>query len=325
MTTIKSRSPFIILLFVFFFAFSTMTNAQVPPRFYWHSLTGGKAVPVIGMFVNGNANPLDPSRHVTANAKIEATIVLTGFAQTFKISERAATLAILVPVGNISSEVFLGNQPIIDNANGFGDPMLEFDINIIGPKAIKNIPDLIRYEPGFSLDLLVDLAIPIGKYDNTQSLNLGQNRWYGRLASPIVWQIGPWIPSRRTTLEFTPSLWMFSDNTDFVGSTLSTDPMFALESHLTRDFHKDLWGSLDMILMTGGKASIDGVSGESLNMTGGGFTLGYHINDNLQFTLGYMTSLNDNDPTDLRMDSFKISLVFGWHPLIEGMNRLEEN
>ena len=245
--------------------------------------------------------------------------------QTFKISERASTFAILVPVGNISSEVFLGNQPIIDNANGFGDPMLEFDINIIGPKAIKNIPDLIRYEPGFSLDLLVDLAIPIGKYDNTQSLNLGQNRWYGRLASPIVWQIGPWIPSRRTTLEFIPSLWVFSDNTDFLGNTLSTDPMFELESHLTRDFHKDIWGSLDMILITGGKASIDDFSGENLNMTGAGFTLGYQINDNLQFTLGYMTSLNDNDPTDLRMDSFKISLVFGWHPLIAGMKRLEEN
>lgn len=325
MTTIKNRSLFIIFLFVFFTAIPSMLFAQVPARFYWKNLTGGKGVPVIALSVNGNANPLDPSHHVTANANIEATIVLTGFAQTFIISERAATLAILVPVGNLSSEVFLEKQPIIDNANGFGDPMLEFDINILGPKAIKNIPDLIRYEPGFSLDLLIDLAIPIGNYDNTQSLNIGQNRWYGRLASPIVWQIGPWIPSRRTTLEFIPSLWVFSDNTDFLGNTLSTDPMFELESHLTRDFHKDLWGSLDMILITGGKASIDDFSGENLNMTGAGFTLGYIINDNLQFTLGYITSLNDNDPTDLRMDNFKISLVFGWHPLIQGMKRLEEN
>jgi len=27
-------------------------------------------------------------------------------------------------------------------------------------------------------------------------------------------------------------------------------------------------------------------------------------------------------PTDLRLDSFKLSLVFGRHPLVEGMKRL---
>jgi len=36
-----------------------------------------------------------------------------------------------------------------------------------------------------------------------------------------------------------------------------------------------------------------------------------------------MATVNDSDPTDLRMDGFKLSLVFGWHPLVEGMNRLE--
>ena len=32
-------------------------------------------------------------------------------------------------------------------------------------------------------------------------LNLGQNRWYGRVGAPMVWQIGPWVPGRRTTFE----------------------------------------------------------------------------------------------------------------------------
>jgi len=296
--------------------------AQVPPRFYWHTLTGGKAVPVIGMSMSGNANPLDPSYHVVADVSFDASIVLTGFAQTFKLSDRAAFIAILVPAGRISSESNLANQSTRISANGFGDPMLEFDINIIGPKAIKNMPDLIRYEPGFSVDLLVDLVVPIGNYDNSKPLNLGQNRWYGRIASPIVWQLGPWIPSRRTTLEFIPSLWLYGDNSDFVGSTLSTDMKFQLESHLTRDFHKDLWGSLDMNWMIGGETSVDGVSGEKLDMLGAGFTLGYQLNENIQFTMGYLTSINDSDPTDLQMDVFKVSLLFGWHPLIAGIKRL---
>ncbi len=323
MAIIRNRMLVTILMITFFLSVSSQIFAQAPARFYWHSLSGGKAIPVIGMSMSGNANPIDPSHLVMPDAGFNAAVMLVGFAQSLPVSGRSATIAILVPTGRLSGDINLIGQQTKINTNGFGDPMLEFDINLIGPKAIKSIPDLIRYEPGFSLDLLVDLAIPIGNYDNSQPLNLGQNRWYGRIASPVVLQIGPWIPSRRTTLEFLPSLWLFGDNNDFVGSTLSTEPLFELESHLTRNFYKDLWGSLDFTWMTGGKASIDGVAGEKLDMMGAGFTLGYHFNDNLQFTMGYLTSVNDNDPTDLRIDNFKLSLLFGWHPLIEGIKRLE--
>lgn len=323
MTTFQRRFLLTLLLSLCFLAVSVEAFAQVPARFYWKSLTGSKAVPVIGMSASGNANLVDKSHLVIPGARFEAEVVLAGFAQTFPLFERAAFIAVLFPMGRLSGEATLFGTTFNSQANGFGDPMLEFDINIIGPKAIKNIPDSIRYEPGFSLDLLVDLAIPIGEYDSSQPLNLGQHRWYGRVGAPVVWQLGPWIPGRRTTLEFIPSLWLFSDNDNFVGRTLSTDPMFELEGHLTRDFHKDLWGSFDMTWITGGKATLNGVTGEKLNMVNAGFTLGYHINDNVQLTAGYTASINDSDPTDLRMDTFKISLVFGWHSLVEGMKRLE--
>jgi hypothetical protein len=77
-----------------------------------------------------------------------------------------------------------------------------------------------------------------------------------------------------------------------------------------------------MNYLAGGQSSINGNSGEDLDMLGMGFTLGYQLNENIQFTAGYMATINDSAPTDLRMDSFKLSLVFGWHPLIEGMKRL---
>ncbi|MCU0788886.1 MAG: transporter, partial [Verrucomicrobia bacterium] len=162
-----------------------------------------------------------------------------------------------------------------------GDPMLEVGYNLIGPKAIMNIPDMLRYEPKFSLDLIVDVYFPIGEYDSSQALNLGQNRWYGRVGAPIVWQIGPWVPGRRTTFEALPSVWFFSDNNDYVGQTLSTDPKFQLEAHLTRDFTEHFWGSLDTTYLAGGKSSLNGVAGDSLNTLAIGLTLGYQINDNL--------------------------------------------
>ena len=297
--------------------------AQMPARFYWKTLSDGNAVPLIVNSISGNTNPFDPAHIVTPGGSFDATMAIAGYAHTFSLFDRSAMAAILVPMGRVSGEVTAAGKTFNQSASGFGDPMFELDINVLGPKAQKNIPDAMRYEPGFSVDVLADLAVPIGEYNSNQPLNLGQNRWYGRVGMPVVWQLGDWVPGRRTTLEFLPAVWLFGNNTDYVGQTLKTDPMFQLDAHLSRDFTEQLWGSLDLVWYNGGKATVNGVAGEKLNNVGVGFTLGYQVNSNLGLTFGYKSTINDNAPGDLKMDAFMISLVYGWHPMIEGMRRLK--
>ena len=298
--------------------------AQTPARFYWKTLSDANAVPVIFESISGNSNPFDPAHDViSSDAKVDATMAIVGYARTFTLFDRAAMGAVLVPMGRLSGTGTVSGKTFNQAANGFGDPMFEFDLNVLGPKAQKNIPDALRYEPGFSVDVLADLAVPIGKYNNTQPLNLGQNRWYGRLGAPVIWQLGAWVPGRRTTVEFLPAVWLFGANDDYVGQTLETKPMFELDAHLTRDFTEHFWGSFDAIWYSGGQATISGGTGEKLNNSGFGATLGYAINDNLGLTIGYKSTVNDSAPTDLRMDNFTVSLVYGWHPLIEGTKRLK--
>ncbi|MBP9035182.1 MAG: transporter [Pseudomonadales bacterium] len=298
--------------------------AQVPARFYWKSLSGGNAVPLIVNSISGNTNPFDMGHTVTSGADFDATLIMTGFAHTFAIGDRSALAAIILPMGRISGDVVTpAGTTAKQSASGFGDPMLEFSLNLIGPKAQKNIPDVLRYEPGFSVDLLADLALPIGEYDDDQALNIGQNRWYGRVGFPVVWQLGDWVPGRRTTLEFLPAVWMFGNNTDYVGGTLKTDPLFQLDAHLTRDFTEHFWGAIDASWYSGGRATVNGVAGDKLNNVGVGLTLGYTINDNLNLTVGYKSTINDSAPSDLRMDGIMVTLVYGWHPLIEGSKRLK--
>jgi hypothetical protein len=299
---------------------SAAANAQVPPRFYWKTLQGTNAVPVIAMSVSGNTNPLDPSNSLDPASSVSAEVAIAGYAKMFPVWNKAAMLAVLVPMGRIEGEFLAGREA----SSGFGDPMVEFNINLIGPPPIMNLPDLLRYEPGFSLDLIVDLAFPLGQNDNTQSLNLGQNRWYGRIGAPIVWQLGPWIPARRTTLEIFPSVWLFGDNDDFVGQNLESDPTFELETHLTRNFTSKVWGSLDATYSSSGDVTIDdGMPTSGSDMTLVGFTLGYQLNDSMQLTIGYKSTLNnDTGSNDLQMSTFMISFTTGWHRLIEGVNRL---
>jgi hypothetical protein len=297
--------------------------AQVPPRFYWKSLSGANAVPVIFQSLSGNANPIDPAYVVSPDSSVDANVAIVGYARMLPLFDRTLTLAVLQPMGRISGETTVAGLTYNQAATGFGDPMIEAGINLIGPKAIRNIPDLLRYEPKLSLDVIVDLAFPIGEYDSDQALNLGQNRWYGRVGTPVVWQIGSWVPGRRTTIEALPSVWFFSDNNDYVGQTLRTDPMFQVEAHLTRDFTEHFWGSLDSTYVAGGKSTVNGVGGDSLNNLGVGLTLGYQITDNLSLTAGYMATVNDSDPGDLQIDGFRLSLTYGWHKIVEGQKRLK--
>ena len=303
---------------------SPQVLAQVPGRFYLQNLEGGNGVPLIFNSLTGNSNPFDPSHQVTPGASFDATMAIMGYAHTFALGDRSAMAAVILPMGRISGDASLAGRTAGQSASGFGDPTLEFTVNVIGPKVQRNIPDVIRYEPGFSLNLLADLALPIGEYNSDQALNIGQNRWYGRLGAPIVWQIGDWVPGRRTTLEFLPAVWLFGNNTDYAGGqTLKTDPLFQLDVHLTSDFTPSFWGALDFVWYKGGQATINGVAASKLDNVGGGLTLGYTINDNLTLTAGYKSTFNSSSPGELRMDGLMISLTYGWHPLIEGMKRLK--
>jgi hypothetical protein len=42
---------------------------------------------------------------------------------------------------------------------------------------------------------------------------------------------------------------------------------------------------------------------------------------NLSFS--YKSTIGDKAPDDLRMDMFMLTLVVGWHPILEGSKRLQ--
>jgi len=118
--------------------------AQMPPRFYWKTLSDANAVPLMVDSLTGNTNPFDPAHIVTPGGKFDATLALAGYARTFTLFDRSALGAVIVPMGRVGGEVTVGGRAFQQTASGFGDPMAEFDINVIGPRALKNIPDLLR-------------------------------------------------------------------------------------------------------------------------------------------------------------------------------------
>lgn len=302
------------------------------PRVYWHGLAGTNIVSFWYVNMSGNANPLDPSHVVRPNASIDANLAIAGYSKMLPLFGRSATASIMMPVGNLNANV--GGIPTSQQqgARGFGNPLLQLSTNLIGAPAMMNIPDMLRYEPTFTLDLLMSLALPFGTYDSSQVVNVSQNRWYGRVGLPMMKTFGPWVPGKRTTLEVLPAGWFFANNNDYAGQTLKTDPMLQLEAHLTRDLTETLWVSADVAWLHGATPTFQGASlasgfpsptGKGLDNVGAGFTVGFQASDNLMISASYNATVNGGSQ-DLKLDQFRLMLNYGWHPLVEGMKRLKK-
>ncbi len=271
---------------------------------------------------SGNTNPADPAHTVQPNGDFNANLTLVGYSRSFALCDRTALGSILVPVGNLEGEV-TGPVSWQGSARGFGDPVLQFDLNLIGTPAMRNMPALMRYDPCYTVDFVLNLGVPIGEYNKDSPVNIGQNRWFGRAGVPVMINLGDWVPGRRTTFEFLPAVWFFADNDDFLGQTMKNAPLFQFDAHLTRDFTPTFWGSLDAVWYNGAESTIAGLSGGSLNAVAVGFTLGYQINDNLMLTGGYTATVGDG-PGDLDLGVFRVNLIYGWHELFEGIGRLSK-
>ncbi len=303
-------------------ALPTPAFAQwLPPRSYWKPYNGMWAVPLLFQSLSGNVNPADPANVVNPGVDVDADILQAGFSKAVDLFGRAASATALLPMGRVEAS----GVPITGNesSSGIGDLLFEFNVHLNNARPIYNNPDQMRYEPGLSFNLIADLMLPTGEYENDQIANLGQNRWIGRVGVPILWQIGwktgnwlpvewqlgAWVPGKRTTLEVIPSVWFFSDNDDYVGGDLETDPMVQVEAHLTRDLDEHFWVSLDFNGLFEGESTIGGVSGRDLD----------------EFTVGYSTTVNDGGFNDIQADGFSISLTYASSKLWRGIERLEDH
>jgi hypothetical protein len=153
-------------------------------------------------------------------------------------------------------------------------------------------------------------------------VNLGLNRWYGRIAFPLTYNFGVFTRGYMKSLELIPSVWLFGENDDFLGQDLENDPMWQFEAHLTNDFTPSFFGSLDMLYRGGFQSEVNGVEvGEDLDIGNLGITLNYQVTDNLAIRTSFSSNVfGDND---LDNSMVRLQFVYAWHRDMENMKKLQ--
>jgi hypothetical protein len=274
-----------------------------------------------------------PGQYVYPNADVEGGIYIANYVRHLTLFDRPSSFLVTAIGGSIDADFnaqasldFLppGETPSVafsQSSTGFADPSAQLVVNLFGAPPLKRNYDLIDYEPTLTVDAAVMLALPIGEYDDDKLVNFGLNRWFGRIAFPVTYYFGAFSPGYRNSLELIPSVWLFGENDDFVGQKLDNDPMLQLEAHLTHDFTRTFWGSLDVLYRNGFQSEIDSVEmGEEFEIGDIGLTLNYEVNSSFSIKTGFSSNVFGND--DLNTSMVRMQFVYGWHKDYENIKKL---
>jgi hypothetical protein len=295
-------------------------------RSYWKAMDGTNIVGFQYLpfnVVTLASDAVDPVHYIYPEADVEGSLFILNYTRHLTVFGRAASLSGLVMGGTLDVEYFGGTPgaELRQSSHGFGDPSVQFTVNLFGAPTLPSFYHLAKYEPKVVLDVAILGAIPIGDYDENQFVNIGLNRWWGRIALPFTYHIGPYVPGYRSSIEIVPSVSLFAPNSDFVGVELENEPLYQVEAHVTHDFTSHFFASADLLYRHGALSTTDGVEAEDpLDALGVGFTLDFQLSDNSGMRYSYQSLIAGE--SDLDGDLLRVMGYFGWHALVENVRKL---
>ena len=141
--------------------------------------------------------------------------------------------------------------------SGLGDPRFRVSVNLFGAPALS-VKDFASYKQDLIVGVSLQVSAPLGQYDDSKLLNLGNNRWSFRPELGISKAWGPW------TFEVAPSMTFFTDNNDFFGgNNFAQAPIYAVQGHILYNFPSGIWMALDGVYFAGGRTALNGVKSDN--------------------------------------------------------------
>ena len=189
------------------------------------------------------------------------------YARSLDVAGRAAKIDFVVPYGFLSGSADVAGEPREREVSGLWDPRLRFSMSIFGAPALAP-REFASYRQDWILGWSVQVGLPLGQYDDTRVVNLGNNRWSVKPELGVSKALGRWA------LELAAAMTFYTDNDDYQGGrTREQDPVYTIQGHLVHTFPSRIWLAVDGTYYEGGAATIDGVaSGDSLSSSRLGFT-----------------------------------------------------
>ncbi|WP_410500250.1 transporter [Chitinibacter sp. S2-10] len=251
-----------------------------------------------GALANSAASPLKDSQ-LKVNTEVLA------YARTLDVWGKSAKFDAILPYSHLSGTAMVAGQPRERNVAGFNDPLMRLSVNLYGAPALS-LPDFRSYQQDLIVGASVQLSAPLGQYDSSKLVNLGNNRWFVKPEIGVSKAMGDF------TLELSAAAFFFSRNDDyFGGKTLKQDPIYTAQLHGTYHFSNGIWFSLSSAYDHGGDTFVNGVSSDNQSDNWRlGATLSLPINKNNSLKIYGSNGLVTRRGTDF--DLFGLLYMYRW-------------
>jgi hypothetical protein len=271
---------------------ATVAKAQdAEPRSYSNTPIGLNFL-IAGALYSQGKLAFDPDLSV-ADANFHSKTGLLAYVRSFDFAGQSAKLDVVVPATSFAAWGLVDGQPRERDMAGLGDPRFRVSVNLIGAPALS-VTDFANYRQDLIVGVSLQVSAPLGQYDDSKLLNLGNNRWSFKPELGISKAVGPW------TFELAPSVTFFSDNTDFFGGhTFAQAPFYAVQGHILYTFQSGAWFALDGVYFSGGRTSLNGVKSDNEQRNSrAGFTVALPIDRQNSLKLSASTGVMTRTGSD---------------------------
>ncbi len=201
---------------------------SLEPRSFTNSPVGLNFL-IAGFGYQEGTIAFDPSLPI-ADAQFHSTTEVVGYVRTFGVWGNSAKFDVIVPYTSFAGSGVLAGQPRQRVMSGYNDPLFRVSMNFYGAPALS-LKEFAGYQQDLIIGASLQVSAPLGQYDNTKLINLGNNRWSFKPQLGISKAWGAW------TLEVAPGVTFFTDNTDFnQGGTFEQDPVYSVQTHIITHF-----------------------------------------------------------------------------------------
>lgn len=190
------------------------------------------------------------------DVQIHSTVL--AYARAVDVWGTSGKFDVVLPFAWVSGTATFRGQPREREVSGLADPRFRFSVNLYGAPALS-LQEFADYKQDLIIGASLQVSAPLGQYDSSKLLNIGTNRWSIKPELGVSKALGP------LTLELDAGVTFYTNNDDFLnGMTLEQDPIYAVQGHLIYNFGAGVWGALDATYYTGGRTTVDGVKGDTL-------------------------------------------------------------
>ena len=278
---------------------------ELAPRDYWPAPEGTELFLFAYGLQTGDiiTNPALPIVNVDSN--INRFIV--GAQRTFNLAGRTANFRVELPWAEGTTRAEADGRTGRRRVEGLGDASATLSVNLLGAPTMDVAAfQAFRAAPEPILAASLKIVAPTGFYDERRVINIGANRWAARLRLGYIRPLKP-----RWLLELSVGTWFFEDNDEFLGATLSQDPITAFDVSLVHRFGPGFWASIDGTYYVGGRTAVAGIGRADLQRNGRlGVSVAYPFHRRLILKGSYSTGVVTRSGTDFRALSLNLVLPF---------------